>query len=116
MLISERIFKIMAEKNIRQSEFSKITGIAKSTISDWKHKKTNPSADKIMIICAALNVTPEDLLIDTMTPHQKVLKVTDDIAKGKISMNEGRELLGLEKVEMPHFIIDLKPLQQEEEK
>lgn len=113
MLISERIFKIMAKKNISQLEFSKITGIAQSTISNWKHKKTNPSADKIMIICAALDVTPEDLLIDTMTAHQKVLKVTDDIAKGKISMNEGRKLLGLEKVENPHFIIDLKPLQEE---
>ncbi len=107
MLISERIYKIMAEKNISQLEFSKITGIAQSTISDWKHKKTNPSADKIMIICAALGVAPEDLLIDTMTPEQKVLKVTDDLEKGKITMNEGRALLGLEKVEEPHFIIDL---------
>ena len=107
MIISERIYKIMAEKNISQLEFSKITGIAQSTISDWKHKKTNPSADKIMIICAALRVSPEDLLIDTMTPDQKVKKVTEDLEKGKITMNEGRALLGFKKVEEPHFIIDL---------
>ena len=31
-------------------------------ISEWKKRKTNPSADKIMDICVALEVTPEELL------------------------------------------------------
>lgn len=66
MTISERIFKIMEEREISQIDFSKETGIAQSTISDWKRKKTNPSADKIMIICNALNVTPYELLQDTV--------------------------------------------------
>jgi transcriptional regulator with XRE-family HTH domain len=68
MIISERIFKIMGEKKITQLALSEKTGIGQSTISDWKTKKTNPSADKIMIICAALEVTPEELLQDTI-PH-----------------------------------------------
>lgn len=105
MIISERIFKIMGEKNITQLELSKITGIGQSCISDWKTKKTNPSADKIMIICAALEVTPEELLQDTMTPEQKVKKINKDLEEGKITLNEARECLGLKKVE---------PLQQEE--
>ena len=50
MLISERIYKYMEEKGISQLEFAKKTGISQSTVSDWKRKKTNPSADKIMII------------------------------------------------------------------
>ena len=62
MIISERIFKLLEEKNITQMEFGKRTGISNSTISDWKRKKTNPSADKIMDICYALDVTPEQLL------------------------------------------------------
>lgn len=99
MLISERIYKIMAEKNISQLEFSKMTGIAQSTISDWKRKKTNPAADKIMIICAALDVSPEDLLIDTMTSEQKIAKVNKDLDEGKITLNEARECLGLQQVE-----------------
>lgn len=37
-------------------------GISQSTISDWKRKKTNPSADKILKICETLNVTPYELL------------------------------------------------------
>ncbi len=62
MIISERIFKIIKEKNITQAEFAKRVGIATSTVSEWKKKKTNPSADKIMDICAALEITPEELL------------------------------------------------------
>ena len=57
MTISERIFKLMEEREITQMDFSKATGIAQSNISDWKRKKTNPSADKIMIICNVLKVT-----------------------------------------------------------
>ena len=61
MLISERILKIIKKKNITQAEFAKRAGIASSTVSEWKKKKTNPSADKIMDICVALEVTPEEL-------------------------------------------------------
>ena len=43
-------------------EFAKRVGIATSTVSEWKKKKTNPSADKIMDICVALDVTPDELL------------------------------------------------------
>ncbi|MCR5106529.1 MAG: helix-turn-helix domain-containing protein [Lachnospiraceae bacterium] len=62
MLISERIFLLLEEKNISQKDFSSRTGIAQSTISDWKRKKTNPASDKIMIICDVLNVSPYELL------------------------------------------------------
>ena len=47
---------------MRQKEFSEWTGISQSTISDWKRKKTNPSADKILKICEVLGVTPYELL------------------------------------------------------
>lgn len=36
MIISERIFHVLEEKNISQKDFSVKTGIAQSTISDWK--------------------------------------------------------------------------------
>ncbi|MBQ8800129.1 MAG: helix-turn-helix transcriptional regulator [Lachnospiraceae bacterium] len=62
MIISERIFKILNDKKMTQSEFAKRVGVACSTISEWKKRKTNPSADKIMDICAVLEVTPEQLL------------------------------------------------------
>ena len=66
MKISERMFLIMKEKNINQIELSLKSGISQSTISDWHRKKTNPGADKIMKICQALEITPEELLQDTI--------------------------------------------------
>ncbi len=62
MIISERIFKILKDKNMSQHAFAQKAGLANSTISDWKTKKTNPSSDKIMDICTVLEITPEQLL------------------------------------------------------
>ena len=62
MIISEKIFELIKERGMNQKEFALATGISQSTISDWKTKKTNPAADKIMVICDVLGVTPEQLL------------------------------------------------------
>lgn len=63
MTISERLFLIMNEKNISIPELSRLTGISRHTIFDWQKKNTNPGADKIMVICEGLQITPEELLI-----------------------------------------------------
>ena len=60
--ISERIFELLKERKMTQKEFARRTGIAESSISDWKKKKTNPVSDKILIICEVLGVSPEYLL------------------------------------------------------
>ena len=62
MLIRDRIFQKLEESQMTQKEFSQKTGIPESTISDWRKKRTNPTAEKIMIICRTLDVTPEWLL------------------------------------------------------
>ncbi|CCZ92657.1 putative uncharacterized protein [Coprococcus eutactus CAG:665] len=62
MTISERILLLLKKRNLTQSEFAKQVGIATSTISEWKKKKTNPSTEKIMDICRVLQITPEQLL------------------------------------------------------
>ena len=62
MLIRDRIFNKLEELKMTQKEFSEKTGIPQSTISDWRKKRTNPTAEKIMIICKVLDVTPEWLL------------------------------------------------------
>jgi transcriptional regulator with XRE-family HTH domain len=62
MTVGQRIFYLLEEKKMTQVEFSKRTGIATTTISDWRKKNTNPGSEKIMAICAALEVTPEYLL------------------------------------------------------
>ncbi len=62
MTISERVFSRLESLGMSQREFSERTGIRPSTISEWKKKGTNPSSEKIMPICEALQVTPEWLL------------------------------------------------------
>ena len=62
MTISERIFLRISELGMSQKTFSEKTGIAQSTISEWKTKNNNPTADKILIICEVLDVTPYWLL------------------------------------------------------
>ncbi len=64
MTIRDKIFDKLEELNMTQKAFAEKTGIAESTISDWKKKKTNPTADKIMVICKVLEVDPEWLLSD----------------------------------------------------
>ena len=94
MIISERIFKILKDKNMSQNAFAKKVGLSGSTISDWKTKKTNPSADKIMSICEVLEVTPEQLLtgkgIDEDYVECKPKKVTTEpvISKADIRIIE----------------------------
>ncbi len=63
MIISERILKVMKERKMTQTEFAKQVGIGESTISEWKKKKTNPTAEKLLDICNVLQITPEQLLI-----------------------------------------------------
>lgn len=89
MLISDRIYSYMKERNISQLEFAKRTGISQSTVSDWRRKGTNPSADKIMIICDVLGITPYDLLIDAETKNKKVYHEVNYVVVDKKS-NEYR--------------------------
>ena len=73
MTISERIFERLAQLSMTQKDFSLKTGILQSTISEWKKNKTNPSSDKIMIICKVLEVSPEWLLsgVDPAASREK---------------------------------------------
>lgn len=62
MTISERIFERLRQLDMTQKEFAKKAGIQQSTISEWKKNRTNPSSDKVLAICKALDVSPEWLL------------------------------------------------------
>ena len=64
MNIYEKIFARLEELHMSQIELSRRTGIATSTISDWRKKKINPQADKLVTICKALDMSLVDLLCD----------------------------------------------------
>ena len=58
----QKEFFLFSKKEKAQAPLIIQMPISYSTISDWKHKNNNPAADKIMIICHILEVTPEYLL------------------------------------------------------
>lgn len=116
MIISERIFKILKDKNMSQNAFAKKVGLASSTISDWKTKKTNPSADKIMDICAVLNVTPEQLLTgigideDYVEGNTKKVNNEPEISKADIRIIE--DIHGLKEAQRRRLMKYMEALKQ----
>ena len=95
MIISERIFYIIEQKNMSQLELSRRTGIATSNISDWKKKKTNPKADCLLSICDALDITPERLLTGKgIDPEYKDADMDYEVTRSDIKILKQIHSLG----------------------
>ena len=62
MKVYEKIFARLDELSMSQSVLSRRTGISTSTINDWKKKKINPQADKLVVISRALDMSLAELL------------------------------------------------------
>lgn len=112
MTISERIFRLIDKKGMTQKDFSLLTGIPSSTVSDWKRKNTNPAADKIMDICYALDVTPEQLLtgigIDDPSEEQKAVKEQILSITDKKLLREYHQMKDDQKTKVRNYIKSLK--------
>ena len=80
MRIYEKIFARLEELHMSQTELSRRTGIATSTISDWRKKQINPQADKLVSICKALDMTLVELLCDEENAEQTATNdyITDE--------------------------------------
>lgn len=119
MIISERIFKILKDKNMSQSTFAKEVGLSASTISDWKTKKTNPTAEKIMPICEVLGVTPEQLLtgkgIDEDYVENESLKVQDKLQLSRMDICMIEDFHGLKEAQRKRLLKYMEALKQIEE-
>ena len=95
MNIYGKIFNRLTELHMSQIELSRRTGIATSTISDWRKKKINPQADKLVAICKALDMSLVDLLCDDEDKNNKVL-TADYVIDDQIVI-DNIELLPIEK-------------------
>ena len=113
MTISERLFTILKEKNVSMPELSRMTGISRHTIYDWQKKNTNPGADKIMVICEALQITPEELLVGTVddTASDYDLAVSDDEIEMRI-VRECRDLSDTQKKRLLAYMSMLQNMKE----
>lgn len=62
MNISDRIFDMLKQRGLTQSELATHLNTGTSTITGWKQENRNPSINLVMPICEFLNVSPEYLL------------------------------------------------------
>jgi len=119
VIISERIFKLLEEKNMSQNAFAKQVGLANSTISDWKTKKTNPSADKIMDICIVLEVSPEQLLtgkgIDENDTEYKPKKAKEEPELSKADIRIIKDIHAMKDAQRKRLMKYMEALKQIEE-
>lgn len=119
MIISERIFKILNDKHISQSSFAKEVGLAASTISDWKTKKTNPTAEKIITICEVLRVTPEQLLTGKGIDGECEVETSGGIERDLVLTDSETQLLkdfqGLKETQRKRLLKYMEALKQIEE-
>lgn len=85
---NSRLAVVMAEKNIKAAELSRLTGISKPRLSQYKNGVYVPKADAICVMARALGVSEAYLLGTTDIPEArsggkyKVLPVIGQIACG----------------------------------
>lgn len=93
MVIIDRIFSLMEQKNIKNIELANKLEVRKSVISSWKSRKTNPPAEYIDKIAELLGVsisyiiTGKDEYSDLSADEIKLLEkynVLTERNKGKI--------------------------------
>lgn len=112
MQIGERIYKYLEEKGMSQAEFVSKTGISQSTVSDWKRKGNNPSADKIMKICEVLGISPYQLLTGSEGKSNSRKQVdyvaVDKDSKEYMLIETYQELSGNAREELEEFMENLK--------
>lgn len=61
----EAYARLRDERGMTDYQVSQETGIAASTLSNWKTGKYTPKIDKMLLIAKLFNVTVTDLLEDT---------------------------------------------------
>ena len=78
--ITTRIFTLLQEKKMTQSELAKMIGTRQSTISGWRQNKNEPEAELLEPIAKALNVsldwliTGKELLVPEFPKEQLLLE------------------------------------------
>ncbi|GMA70722.1 helix-turn-helix domain-containing protein [Leuconostoc litchii] len=85
---NSRLKTAMEYKNIKPADLSKMTGIGKSSISQWLSGKYSAKQDKIFIVAKALNVNPSwligaDVPMNDETVLDRIYNVSNKLNKNR---------------------------------
>ena len=70
--------QLLKERDVTPYQVSKATGVAQSSLSDWKNGKSKPKIDKMKKIAEYFNVSVEYLLGEKKSPADAEDKITFD--------------------------------------
>ena len=84
--------KLMKAKGCTAYQVSKATGIAQSTLSDWKSGKSTPKSDKIKLLAEYFGVTPEYLMTGKNPEPKQGYYLNDETAAIAQEIFENKEL------------------------
>lgn len=84
--------RLMKLKGCTAYQVSKATGIAQSTLSDWKSGKSTPKSDKIKILAEYFGVTPEYLMTGKNPEPKQGYYLNDETAAIAQEIFESKEL------------------------
>lgn len=88
----EIFLKLLKAKGCSAYQVSKATGIAQSTLSDWKNGKSIPKADKIQKIADFFGVSAEYLMTGNEGEEGKKYYLNDETAEMAQKLFENRDL------------------------
>lgn len=104
--------KLLKAKGCTAYQVSKATGIAQSTLSDWKSGKSVPKADKIQKIADFFGVSAEYITTGNEGDSGKKYYLNDETAQVAQEIFESKELRALFDVQRDMEPEDLKALHQ----
>lgn len=87
-IFAQRLESVMKEKQLRQHELCKMTGISKSFISSYLAGRFSPKADKLALIAKALGVSEGWLM--GYENSVKYCYSSENVAKIAVKDNNGR--------------------------
>lgn len=77
-------------KNLTQERLAELTGLSNNYISNIERKRSKPSVETLIKLCNALEITPDQVLLDSIYVSREYIR--DDIAK-KLSKCSDKSML-----------------------
>lgn len=94
----DRLRFAMEQRRMRPTDLSDITGVPKGAISYYINGKSEPKADRLYILCKALDVSEAWMLgYDTKMERSETQKNSDAIADIAYQMKSDPEFLSIVK-------------------
>jgi transcriptional regulator with XRE-family HTH domain len=70
-VLHNRIKIVLAEKNFQQSDLVELTGLSRTTISNYCRNTAQPSLETLRMIAVVLNVNAQHLVVPTPEGDEK---------------------------------------------